>query len=77
LYFGKNPRSFIVPEENRVFRSVLTRIYCNDDGKTKTHSATMPPTLFQSLASVFLFARIMPPPPPVQGISRFTPSGLF
>ena len=60
LYFGKNLRCFIIPEENRVFHSVLTRIYCDDDGKTKIHSVTMPPTHFRSLASVFLFSRNIP-----------------
>ena len=77
LYFCENPRYSIIPEENRVFHSVLSRIYCDDDGKTKIHSVTMPPTHFQSLASGFLFARIIPPSPPVQGILRFTSAGLF
>ena len=77
LYFCKNPRYSVVPEENGVFHSVLTRIYCDDDGKTKIHSVTMPPTHFRSLTSGFLFARIIPPSPPVQGILMFTSAGLF
>lgn len=57
LYFCKNPRNFVVPEENRVFHSIFTATMT---GKQKSTPQRCRPPIFKVWLLFFYFPEIYP-----------------